>query len=78
MTVQQTPEFFTLRDYFAAQAMTAIIPTDYLNYFPSDPAVSKEHHAKSTEENIAIDAYRIADAMLLISSRTLKTSKKPS
>ena len=78
MTVQQTPEFFTLRDYFAAQAMTAIIPTDYLNYFPSDPAISKEHHAKSTEENIAIDAYRIADAMLLISSRTSEDSKKSS
>jgi len=78
MTVQQQPEFLSLRDYFAAQAMTAIIPTDYLNHFPSDPAISKEHHAQSTEENIAIDAYRIADAMLLISSSTLKTSKKPS
>ena len=77
-TNQQHPEFLSLRDYCAAQALIAIIPSDYLHHFPSDPAVSKEHHAQSTEENIAIDAYRIADAMLKISSRTLKTSKKPS
>ena len=32
MTVQQNPEFLSLRDYFAAQALVALIKSNHFTY----------------------------------------------
>lgn len=45
----------TLRDYFAAKAMAALI---------SGPDVMDNHYDEETNEYVAVRAYFIADAML--------------
>lgn len=54
------PQGMTLRDYFAAKALTALIDTKTFDRF--DLTVED---AKTTGECAALRAYAIADAMLL-------------
>lgn len=62
----------TLRDYFAAQALNAVINMDYpmsdIGYFMKD--------GKSIGENYAICAYELADAMLEARTAAQAANKK--
>ena len=53
----------TLRDYFAAKAMQAMVQATEAKYW-SDPKAFSANRASDDCENVANDAYTVADAMI--------------
>ncbi len=53
----------SLRDYFAASAMQAMVQATEAKYW-SDPKAFAANRASEDCDNVALDAYRVADAML--------------
>lgn len=54
-------EGMTLRDYFAAKAMAALYQSHYDYEFTGKP---REHEFVALMDELAVDAYGIADSML--------------
>jgi hypothetical protein len=58
------PTGMTLRDYFAAKAMQAILGIPDERRFPSDKGITVEEWVASNQLADAKQCYRMADAML--------------